>query len=532
MKNILNKIYSTLFPSYRIVSDIQAVLKSVASEQNIIRKNMQQLEAILSQQEQTEEELSNTLKNIQHKQDSLSSQIELIQNTVGPMPGLGKHLNIISNTQHAYHEEVLGYLKGQVDSGNKIFAMLDFCKNILQTNSELNRELTERVISIKEQVEHFNSFKSKIIEISSLIEKQGHQFDEFNRKTSDVSALIEEQTRQFNEFNNKTSDISARIKEQTLQYNEFSKNSLEATTSIGKQVNQYSEAQNCIMALSNEILQHTNILEKKSEGLSEQIEERTRAATRNIIEAKWQITDRLSTLNYPDHLIIQCPLCSHTAKKSEYEIKTACCIFGGGKIERYVCPACDLVFGPLKMLELLPLQLQEEYKQNYTVFKETDTTIYEIDLFYHMHPEKNGIYLNYGAGGWNKTSMELRKAGYQVYDYEPFAPVQRNDWTLTTQDEVKKMQFDGIFSNDLIEHLQFPVKELSFMKTLLKKDGKMHHATGCYEYAFEYTRFHLFFFLGRSLQLLAQKSGLNVELTDRIYPEQSSLRCGIFTVKK
>ena len=87
------------------------------------------------------------------------------------------------------------------------------------------------------------------------------------------------------------------------------------------------------------------------------------------------------------------------------------------------------------------------------------------------------------------------------------------------------------FSNDLIEHLQNPVEELCFMKSLLKPDGKMYHATGCYEYAFEYTRFHLFFFLGRSLQLLAQKSGLEVKLTDRIYPEQSSLRYAIFTIK-
>ena len=67
------------------------------------------------------------------------------------------------------------------------------------------------------------------------------------------------------------------------------------------------------------------------------------------------------------------------------------------------------------------------------------------------------------------------------------------------------MKFDRIFSNDLIEHLRFPVEELRFMRGLLKEDGAMYHATGCYEYAFEYTRFHLFFFTGRSLRLLAEK---------------------------
>jgi len=39
----------------------------------------------------------------------------------------------------------------------------------------------------------------------------------------------------------------------------------------------------------------------------------------------------------------------------------------------------------------------------------------------------------------------------------------------------------------------------------------MAHATPCFEYLFEYTRFHLFFFPGRSREVLAQRAGLKIE---------------------
>ena len=281
-----------------------------------------------------------------------------------------------------------------------------------------------------------------------------------------------------------------------------------------------------------QILHRTNELEATARQLAQQLEDLQKQTIRTVIQSKWLLADEFSSQEKEkEDAIIRCPLCGHSGKKSSYETRTTFCIFGGGKIERYVCPACDLIFGPLKMLKLSPQQLQEEYEQNYSVFRESDTTPYELALFHAMKPEKDRIYLNYGAGGWNATSRKLREEGFQVYDYEPFAPVQKNEWSITSKAGLRNMKFDGIFSNDLIEHLQNPVEELCFMKSLLNPDGKMYHATGCYEYAFEYTRFHLFFFLGRSLQLLAQKSGLEVKLTDRIYPEQSSLRYAIFTIK-
>ena len=47
----------------------------------------------------------------------------------------------------------------------------------------------------------------------------------------------------------------------------------------------------------------------------------------------------------------------------------------------------------------------------------------------------------------------------------------------------------------------------------------MAHATPCYEYLYEYTRFHLFFFAGKSKDLLLEKAGLQLvdELIDGSY---------------
>jgi len=55
------------------------------------------------------------------------------------------------------------------------------------------------------------------------------------------------------------------------------------------------------------------------------------------------------------------------------------------------------------------------------------------------------------------------------------------------------------------------VAELQVMASLLPPDGLMSHATPCFEYRFEFTRFHLFFFLGRSRSFLAREAGLQIQ---------------------
>ena len=524
MTGFLQKLHDFLFPSCKTYSEILSLLKEVSEDQTKIHQKINALENICAEKELSQQQLHQTLNRIREEQEKLSLQEkELLLSMTENVTAVGKHLNVISNTQNANHQESLGYIRDVIQTVNKIFDLATFSRSVLADCSTFPRKLEELKSVLDGQKSAIESSLRELTDQHALLRQQtASSIETLTGRTEHAARLLEEQNKQT------TSSLAALSSTEKL---------LEETSNRLSSIQECSEKTFDLLNVRQEpameqILHRTNELEATARQLAQQLEDLQKQTIRTVIQSKWLLADEFSSQEKEkEDAIIRCPLCGHSGKKSSYETRTTFCIFGGGKIERYVCPACDLIFGPLKMLKLSPQQLQEEYEQNYSVFRESDTTPYELALFHAMKPEKDRIYLNYGAGGWNATSRKLREEGFQVYGYEPFAPVQKNEWSITSKAGLRNMKFDGIFSNDLIEHLQNPVEELCFMKSLLNPDGKMYHATGCYEYAFEYTRFHLFFFLGRSLQLLAQKSGLEVKLTDRIYPEQSSLRYAIFTIK-
>ena len=524
MTGFLQKLHDFLFPSSKTYSEILSLLKEVSEDQTKIHQKINALENICAEKELSQQQLHQTLNRIREEQEKLSLQEkELLLSMTENVTAVGKHLNVISNTQNANHQESLGYIRNVIQTVNKIFDLATFSRSVLADCSTFPRKLEELKSVLDGQKSAIESSLRELTNQHALLRQQtASSIETLTGRTEHAARLLEEQNKQT------TSSLAALSSTEKL---------LEETSNRLSSIQECSEKTFDLLNVRQEpameqILHRTNELEATARQLAQQLEDLQKQTIRTVIQSKWLLADEFSSQEKEkEDAIIRCPLCGHSGKKSSYETRTTFCIFGGGKIERYVCPACDLIFGPLKMLKLSPQQLQEEYEQNYSVFRESDTTPYELALFHAMKPEKDRIYLNYGAGGWNATSRKLREEGFQVYGYEPFAPVQKNEWSITSKAGLRNMKFDGIFSNDLIEHLQNPVEELCFMKSLLNPDGKMYHATGCYEYAFEYTRFHLFFFLGRSLQLLAQKSGLEVKLTDRIYPEQSSLRYAIFTIK-
>lgn len=250
---------------------------------------------------------------------------------------------------------------------------------------------------------------------------------------------------------------------------------------------------------------------------------------KNQILNRWKTVDAMDHLLYPDDFEITCRICGHTAPKNTYKTKTSQCIFNGGRLERFICPECECIFGPLKMFSLSQDELADEYRQHYSVFNESDTTELGIIAFERLLPSKEKVYLNYGAGCWAESSQKLREQGYVIYDYEPYAPAVEDPWLIRSADELKKQKFDGIFSNDLIEHLRYPIDELKFMVSLLNEDGKMSHATGCYDYRYEYTRFHYFFFVGKSLEQLAKQIAMNVTVTGENTSTNVFFKNGVFS---
>jgi len=228
---------------------------------------------------------------------------------------------------------------------------------------------------------------------------------------------------------------------------------------------------------------------------------------KRIIAERWHIYDRLDE-RFNDYNFM-CIACGNEINTSKSENKITNCIFGGGKLIRYVCSHCEAIVGPLKMLALTPEELEEDYIQHYSVFSEGDSTELEIKTFHMLEPTKTGRYLNYGCGEWSRSIQILRDEGYDVWGYDPFAKKSDNEFIIVNIDEARKYRFDGIFSNNLLEHLPNPIQELKFMKSLLRDfDSNMLHATPCYEQCYEFTRFHLFFPVGKSADILFSKAGL------------------------
>jgi len=232
--------------------------------------------------------------------------------------------------------------------------------------------------------------------------------------------------------------------------------------------------------------------------------------TRHHISMKWNLIDTVERHEwFSAGRLRRCPLCDHEGLEEGFPIYHTQCRFGGGEIVRFQCPSCDLIFGADKILKLTDNELSQEYEWHYRAYSEGDSSAQEIRSFRSLTPSKSGIYLNYGAGAWSNTMQLLRAEGWNVYEYEPHASAHSgNAYVINDKEVLRTMKFDGLFSNNLLEHLRHPVEELVFMQSLLKPNATMSHATPCFAYLYEYTRFHLYFYLGRSRGILAQKAGL------------------------
>jgi len=231
---------------------------------------------------------------------------------------------------------------------------------------------------------------------------------------------------------------------------------------------------------------------------------------RHQISVKWDMVDLFERQRIPDSVLV-CPLCEYRGEVAGFGRFVTGCIFEGGTLVRHQCPECDLIFGAEKMLGLSEAELSRDYEWHYRIFSEGDSTAQEIRAFQALEPEKDRVYLNWGTGAWSKTIDLLRQDGWNVYGYEPHSSATvSSPYVISSMEQLSTMRFDGIFSNNVLEHLRYPVRELSVMRDLLKSGGKMSHATPCFEYLYEFTRFHLYFYLGRSRTLLAAKAELSI----------------------
>lgn len=175
---------------------------------------------------------------------------------------------------------------------------------------------------------------------------------------------------------------------------------------------------------------------------------------------------------------ISCIVCGHTDRRSGFEVKTDRCMFGGGELERYVCPSCDCIFGPLKYLDLDEVFVDLDYRMLYSGYQESDSSNNETRTFRSLLPQHYGPYLNWGCGGaWSPTVATLRTEGWDVWGYEPSAETS-GEFIAHSRDAISA-RFLGIFSNNVIEHFRKPIEQFREFHERLLPDGKMAHSSPC-----------------------------------------------------
>ena len=226
-----------------------------------------------------------------------------------------------------------------------------------------------------------------------------------------------------------------------------------------------------------------------------------------VVPALWdaldRFYDRLGPAGEP-----RCLACDQARPNDQFAKRHDACVFGGGKLERLECPNCGCVFGPMKYLQTPLPVVEADYRMLYASYSEGDSTENELRAFEALKPRKDGLYLNWGSGAWSASVERLRAEGYDVWGYEPHAEID-NPYVVRNRGEVSA-KFDGIFSNNVIEHLFDPAAQFRDFHTILKPGGRMAHASPCYAWTYAYTRFHVFFPLADSPARLAERTGFRL----------------------
>ena len=237
------------------------------------------------------------------------------------------------------------------------------------------------------------------------------------------------------------------------------------------------------------------------------LEAREQALREWAVPAVWDALDRLDART-PAPERLTCLACAHDGPAEVFLPREDACVFGGGRLVRHECPACGCIFGPLKYLDTPQPLVAADYRLLYAHYSEGDSTEAEVRAFHALDPRPGGLYLNWGSGAWSGTVDRLRAEGWDVWGYEPHAPGD-HPFVVRNRGEVSA-KFDGVFSNNVIEHLFDPAAAFRDFGTNLKPGGRMAHASPCYAYAYAYTRFHVFFPLGEAPAHLARRSGFRL----------------------
>lgn len=163
------------------------------------------------------------------------------------------------------------------------------------------------------------------------------------------------------------------------------------------------------------------------------LEERQRFLKDVVVRAFWTTMDKLDETTLPHRRMI-CPICDRSEVREALEMRVDRCRFGGGRLERYLCPGCGCIYGPAKCLDLDADLIDADYSLLYSDYDEGDSTESEIRAFRSLSPRAGGLYLNWGCGHWNQTIPTLRGEGYDVWGYDPAGSPVNSPFVVSKRD--------------------------------------------------------------------------------------------------
>lgn len=234
---------------------------------------------------------------------------------------------------------------------------------------------------------------------------------------------------------------------------------------------------------------------------------------------------------------MNCKICDFFIDENKCDKFITECNFTNEKITRFKCSNCQVIFGDITTIDLPFSILSEQYKKLYETYKEFDNSLFEIELFKSLNPNKTDKYINWGCGnGWNNTISTIRSDNYNLIGYDIAINNSLNKHLINDINKIEDNSISGIISNNYVEHMQNPIKEFSLMNLKMKKNSIMIHATPCWFYRVERTKFHLFFLEKESLNILCKKTGFEIveDYTIPDYPhrEYGSAKDNIKVFKK
>lgn len=221
--------------------------------------------------------------------------------------------------------------------------------------------------------------------------------------------------------------------------------------------------------------------------------------------SKERLLKRWASLKRPQIEQLQCYICNYTGKIELFKEFKCNDMFHAGQLIRYQCPDCDTIFGDLRFLTLPQSEIDNDYSDLYSFYKEGDTTPTILKMFELLNFPKEKYYLDYACGEWNNSVNELNKLGYtHIYCYDKYVGKYNN---------IDGKKFDVVYSNNYIEHLINPLNGIKEMLNYLKDDGLLVITSDCWDrYKIPETHYHTFWFPGRSIGVLCEKLHLSLEL--------------------